>query len=211
MSRTSFATKNGLPLRYTDTSETIHHIDVVNQYISNHWDLLGMSEPLYIDCKSELYPLLLNAINEYAQENPENGVTVLGLHYLFKPAVQDYLAFALPRILFVPYPANIEEVEPERPDWLRDSDIYVGVKFLSRRVNGYAMMTRKEVGIFDEYKDMYHNKYYGHIERFDGLDSDYITKDKVLMSQFVSDLQDTVTMILEKRSRDMRYSRSACY
>lgn len=211
MSRTPFATKNGLPLRYTDTSENVHHIDVINQYISNHWDRLGLPKPLYIDSKSELYPLLLKTINEYAQENPENGETVLGLHYLYKESIQDYLAFALPKILFVPYPADIEEDEPMRPAWLRDSDIYVGVEFLSHRVSGYTMMTRQEIMAFDEYKDMYHDKYYGHIERFDGLDSDYISKDKVLMNQFISDLNDTVEMILSGRERELRYVRSVCY
>lgn len=214
MSRTNFATKNGIPLRFSDTSDTIHHIDVFNQYIANNYQLLGMDAPEYIDSTSELYTQLLDIVHEYAFENPENGVTLHGLHYIYKECVQDYLAFMLPKVVFTPASADIEEEVPqERPDSVRDSDIYVSTEFLRRYVQGYSKLTRHELSLFDEYKDMYHDKYYGHISRFNELASDYITKNKDHMKMFVADLSDAVDTILSNRKgrRDTRYVRSACY
>lgn len=214
MSRTKFATKSGLPLRFVDTSDTIHHIDVFNQYIANNYQLLNMDAPEYIDSSSELYPQLLQIVHDYAYENPENGVTLHGLHYIYKECVQDYLAFMLPKVVFNPATADVEEEQPtERPEEVRDSDIYVGTDFLRRHVQGYSSLTRYELSLFDEYKDMHHDKYYGNISRFSNLDSDYITKNKHLMNMFVSDLADSVKTILSNRKgrRDTRHVRSACY
>lgn len=198
--------------------EAVHYLDIINQYVLEHYHALDMVAPVVVSTTHPEYPTFLKITKDYIKAKPSNAV-MHHMHYIRKTCIRDYVVYvtcyydwtslgtnesARARVKGPKGPIKKEPVISKRivGKSLKKGDIKLNEQFLCRNVAKLADLTMRERQKFAEIQDAIHYTIYGDDERlFENsiLTQDFIPKDSARRTTFIGELTKTVTSILKER------------
>jgi hypothetical protein len=211
---------NALPVRTQPdpiNSEHVFYLDVINHYIQDHKDRLGLNDPApLIKATHQQYPEMLAIVHEYAHENPEQ-MSLFKKNYIKREAINDFMVYFLlcydwNKLVNTTKPCPKAPKKKQSPKIkhkkklraLRGKDIRLSESLLHRNIPQLKHLTRRERQEYAEIQDDVHDQIYGDQLRLYAHSlwtHDYITKNKVKYARFFRELNLQVQGILDARHK----------